>query len=144
MMKQLLVVMTLLSPFADAPKAEKGDAEQIQGTWENISRRFKGKNLEPFEGRMIVTEEFVKQQPEAVGSTCVYELDPTSDPKRITQWVVLESGAEGRAIHGIFKIEGDTLTICNYLYEDDRRPTRFSAEKGEGTDLEVYHRVKPK
>jgi uncharacterized protein (TIGR03067 family) len=140
----ILIFIAILSPFVDALITEKSDFKQIQGTWENVSRRFNGKDFEPFESRLIITDEFMKEQPEALGSTRVYEIDPISKPKRITQWVVLESSAMGRAIFGIYKLEGDTLTICSYLYEDGRTPSRFSAEEGDGTDVEVFRRVKPK
>jgi uncharacterized protein (TIGR03067 family) len=66
------------------------------------------------------------------------------EPKQITMWVVQPSGAAGRAIHGIYKIEGDTLTICSHVTKDGRKPTKFSAEKGDGNLLDVYNRDKPK
>jgi uncharacterized protein (TIGR03067 family) len=143
-MTPFLLLFAFLSPFVDAPKAEKSDTDQIQGTWENVSGRFNGEDREPIDERMIVTDEFLKYQPEAPGSTCVYEIDPTSKPRRITMWAVLESGAQDKARHGIYKIEDDTLTLCINPFDDGRRPMKFSADKDDGNLLMVYRRVKPK
>jgi uncharacterized protein (TIGR03067 family) len=40
---------------------------------------------------------------------------------------------------GIFKIEGDVLTVCSYDGNGDHRPTKFAAE-GDRVHLAIYKR----
>lgn len=150
-MKPFLLLIAMLSPFADdKTKPEKGDAEQITGTWKIVSRRFKGEDLKgegPNSYKDLVsvfTTDLIKTQPEMPGSTYGYKLDPSAKPKRFEMWGEVEPGEARETHHGIYKIEGDTLTICWRLLKDGRRPTEFSAEKDDGNVIDVYRRVKPK
>ncbi|MEO6810774.1 MAG: hypothetical protein ABI353_16790 [Isosphaeraceae bacterium] len=121
-MRPILLLIALLTPCADDPKPDKGDRDQIVGTWENVSRRFQGKDAEPFKGRWIITRDVMKSEPENAAAVYGYKLDPSSDPKRF----------------------GDRLTICVSAVENGERPQKFSVEEREGFALDVYKRIKPR
>ena len=46
--------------------------------------------------------------------------------------------------HGIYKIEGNTLTICLSLHAGEPRPTSFERSDDPPVSLQTYTRVKPK
>lgn len=160
-MRQFLLLITLLMLPSDVPKPDEGDLERIVGTWENLSRRFQGRDVEPFNDRLIVTRDMMSSESGAPGTTYGYELDLSADPKRITMWpmikasdVVLPLGAPepeqpaqddslvvaGEPVLGIYALDGDRLTICVRI-SDGERPQKFSAEKGDGNALQVYRKV---
>jgi uncharacterized protein (TIGR03067 family) len=65
-------------------------------------------------------------------------FDETVDPKWIDQ--TFRGGKIGPWIaKGIYKLEGDILTIC-YGGPDVARPTEFSTKAGDGRSLQVFKR----
>jgi uncharacterized protein (TIGR03067 family) len=77
------------------------------------------------------------------GPTCnEYELrvDPAARPATYDIVGVPGGRAARRSFKGIYKIDGDTLTIC-YNPAGRDRPTAFEGV-GRGTFTEVYKRVR--
>jgi uncharacterized protein (TIGR03067 family) len=69
----------------------------------------------------------------------------TADPKPNPPTVDLVSNtnaANGSRLLGIFKVEGDTLTICGTRTKGADRPTKFEAPEGSGLTLYVMKRAK--
>jgi hypothetical protein len=51
--------------------------------------------------------------------------------------------AEGeQTLHGIYKLDGDTLTICAVEGDGNDRPTEFSTKEGDKNRLVVLKREK--
>ena len=63
-----------------------------------------------------------------------YVVDPKAEPKALDM---------GRAL-AVYKVEGDTLTVCVAQNELKTRPTSFDMLKNSNTALYVFKRLKPK
>src|SRR5262249_52797880 len=72
------------------------------------------------------------------GSASVLRLDPTAGPKRLTIRSA-SLGARGKTYRGIYKLDGDTLTICTET-AGPGWPESFEP-RTPGAVLEVYYRV---
>jgi uncharacterized protein (TIGR03067 family) len=69
-----------------------------------------------------------------------YSIDLKADPSAID----LKPQAAFPAVLAIFKVEGDTLTICSAQDKRKDRPTSFELPEDSQTLLEVFKRVKKK
>jgi uncharacterized protein (TIGR03067 family) len=66
-----------------------------------------------------------------------YKLDKS---KKVKQVDAIPNGG-GAPIKGIYKVNGDTMTVC-YAAPGKARPTSFSARPGSGQKLLVWKKVK--
>ena len=69
-----------------------------------------------------------------------FKLDATKSPKHID---IIPDGAKGLVIEGIYKIDGDKLTMC-YAAPKGKRPTEFASKEESGVTLAVWLREKKK
>lgn len=77
---------------------------------------------------------------ELVGHDRGYAADPAATPPTL-ELIANTAAAQPARRAGIFRVEGDTLTICA-AQAGAARPTRF--EPAEGVTVYVLKRVKPK
>jgi RNA polymerase sigma factor (sigma-70 family) len=131
--------------LADKPAAaDKGagqkDEDKILGTWAVVSAEKAGQKGggDDVKGLKVVLAAGSKLihktgDQEAEGT---YKIDPTKTPKEIDASV----GGD-HLCHGIYKLEGDTLTIC-LAGPDEQRPTEFASKPGTKTMLMVLKREK--
>jgi RNA polymerase sigma factor (sigma-70 family) len=119
--------------LADKPAAGKDadqkDEEKIVGTWLAVSCEEGGKKVpeeKVKEARLILaadgklTHDFGKRD-----KSGTYKLDPAKKPKEFT---VSTNG--GETLNGIYKLDGDTLTICANGVDGGERPTEFASKDG--------------
>jgi RNA polymerase sigma-70 factor (ECF subfamily) len=133
----------LLATEADAKKT---DEDTIQGTWKVESVTMNGQDkdgkgdlLEKSTFEIAANKMLVKFNKGNKPST--YTLDPATNPKTID--ITPEEGdGKGQAVPGIYKLEGDTLTICFPCGAQMKRPTEFVSKEGSDTILLVLKRVK--
>lgn len=78
---------------------------------------------------------------ESKGTRRGYKIDTTKVPAELD----FDAGPAGKPIWvpGIFKIEGDTLTVCVDA-GTGKRPTSFEPMKGDRVSVTVFTRVKKK
>jgi uncharacterized protein (TIGR03067 family) len=140
-------VVWVRQALADKPAAAKEDAvkdeEKIVGTWAIVSAEKGGQKVpeEVFKGGKWtfaadgkVTARF--RPDNDLGGT--YKLDPAKKPKEITI-----TTDDGKTHPGIYKLDGETLTVC--LGDEDLgtgRPTEFAAKEGTRVVLFVLKREK--
>jgi uncharacterized protein (TIGR03067 family) len=120
-----------------APAPE--DAEKIQGTWKIESLVIGGTERVDAKRQsqlIFAGEKFkVKDGDDTTGEGS-FKLDPATKPKNI------DLQGDGRVAHGIYKFDGDTLTICGDE-SGKPRPTEFESKKGSEVNLYVLKRIKP-
>jgi len=72
-----------------------------------------------------------------------YRVDATGDPPTVTlKFDAAEQ--DGPESVGIFKVVGNTLTLCYGRPGSDRRPTAFESPAGSGINLIILKRARPK
>jgi len=126
-------------PAAAAKEEALKDQAKIVGTWAYVSVEIGGQKVaeEVNEAKMIFTAEgkftaIVKGK--KIAGT--YKLDPAKKPKAIT------TTNEGKAHNGIYKLDGDGLTICMHEEDGAERPTEFATKEGTKVILVVLKREK--
>jgi uncharacterized protein (TIGR03067 family) len=146
-MTALLLATALLVPAADAPKlseAAQKELKKLEGKWKLQKAATAGMEqafgpgdpdlvmeMKP-DGKWIFT---------GVDKAVVVALDPAANPKCMDLKSV-EKGRDGAVDEAIYKIDGDTLTVCLYQGKGKQRPTTFDPPKERDTILVVFKRVK--
>jgi uncharacterized protein (TIGR03067 family) len=133
----------LLSAAQDEAAVKKG-LEKLQGKWEPVSVTADGKAQEPEELKdrfqVIKGEKATFLFKDKERGVVSMKIDPTKSPAHMD--TTYEDGpAKGTTLKGIYKIEGDTMTLCLGGIGKDR-PTEFASKPGSGTILIVQKRVK--
>ena len=109
------------------------DIDLLQGTWTGTEP-----GGGPGEWTMIISGNTINtKSPGGRDYTGILKLNPDVDPKQ-TDHVIEKSASEqyvGKVALGIYKIEGDKLTMALNEPDSTLRPTQF--ERGNGTRLFV-------
>ena len=126
----------------EPPAAVASERERHQGTWIATSFIFDGtvtpKDIVATITRTVEGDHVVwKRDGKNFAGTNV-ALDPSKTPKTID---VTPDGGPNRdkVVLGIYKFEGDELTIC-MAKASQERPKTFEAEKGSGQTLMAFRR----
>jgi uncharacterized protein (TIGR03067 family) len=124
---------------APAPKEPpKAEPASIVGEW-LLESYVQGGKVNEKRGGMHFTFDGKTVAVREEGDKAIeYTLDPKAKPAHID----LSAGKE--AIPGIYKIEGDTLTICFSKGGKADRPTEFVSSDGTAVVLMTLKRVKKK
>jgi uncharacterized protein (TIGR03067 family) len=150
MRKHLLAavaVVTLLlgsgSHAADADaKADaiKKELAKFQGTWQLVSSETDGQKAPEEQLKQIKVVIKGNQHSVYFGDKLLaenvrFDIDPTKKPKTTDDTL-----PDGRMIHGIYELDGDTLRSC-VAGIGKERPTEFTTKAGSGHTLRVFRRV---
>lgn len=143
-----LVLFSTSSVWAD--DAKKTDKEKLQGTWQVTKGMSDGKEL-PKEMNakvkiVISTDKLTIYPPDGDGTESfdnVYQIDESKTPKTIKIKKSKNADQIEREYSlGIYKLNGDTLTICMASRPGKERPTKFEAAENSGYILLTLKRVK--
>ncbi len=143
MIRKVLVVLAVGLLFAaDAKEKDKTDDDKIRGTWLLTSEE-SGGNTTHTEGKKITVTFAAEGKGKVkygVGDRpdldIAFQLDATRQPKEITVM------ANGETLSGIYKLDGDTLTVCIPQKDGVERPTEFGTKDGDRLVLIVLKREK--
>jgi uncharacterized protein (TIGR03067 family) len=134
----------LVSASAQKEGADTKELEKFQGKWVPVSTTIDGEALEEDELKhkslVFKGEKLTGMYKDKKRWTASVKIDPSKNPARID--TTAEDGPrKGGTSKGIYKFDGDTLTICFVLDSKDR-PTEFASRPGSGTLLIVHKRAK--
>src|SRR5262249_61256368 len=124
--------------------------DALQGTWRLVSLElnkqvYPAKDLKDGDKPLVV-----KLVIKGDGYSCdvgknrleiTYKLDPAKQPGAI-DLTVTEGPEKGKTYHGIYKVQGDTYTICRNVKPGQDRPTEFGTRTGSGLMMTVWKREK--
>lgn len=142
-----LVVLAMGLLLADdrGPDVATETKKGLEGTW-TITSVVRNENPLPDDrlknARFLFRgERFVQELGERTLAKGTFHLDSESDPQTID--LTMSQGEDkGKTILGIFRRDGDVLTICG-AGPGGERPTEFAARDGSGHTLITCQRVKP-
>jgi uncharacterized protein (TIGR03067 family) len=144
----LITALACCGPIApDEPAVSveaRADLDRMQGGWVRVSSEASGNKRileKPLPVLIVAEGKFTfgaKSDPEDV------KLDPGQSPKAIDLTPTGDSAGplKGKTYPGIYKIEGDTLTLCLSIKPGSKRPTEFTTV-GNQWVIDVYERQKP-
>src|SRR4051812_33035021 len=146
-MRLLMVVVVGLALGADAPKKDEAakDLKQFQGAWALDSMEINGvkvdaDNLKKAGITMMVTGEKLILKLKRGDLEGTLKLDPTKKPRAYDAKGTDPEGKTHESV-GIYKLDGDTLTIC-FVGAGKNRPTEFKAGAGSEAVFQVFKRDK--
>ena len=120
-----VVILGAAQPAAVDPA--KADLAKLQGEWAVKSIEVAGMPLPgDLPGKLVIDGAKFG----GLGSNMTIALDPSKTPKEID----LVRAPSGQKWMGLYKLDGDTLTLCLAMIEkgklaDQKRPTDFDAKK---------------
>jgi uncharacterized protein (TIGR03067 family) len=139
----MLLTLALLTGVLGASAAD--DKDPTAGKWviESVTRdgkaadALKGATREHGGGKYTITPAAGSKAQPTTGS---YTVDTTKTPVAIDM-KPKGGNYDGKTLHGIVKVEGDTMTIA-FAEPGKERPTKFESAAGSGVVLAVHKKAK--
>ncbi len=146
-MRRTGCVCTALALMLGAARAQKvdvkSDLDKLQGSWAMVLFFANGEELPADQvktGEVLIDDNEYRPKLGATVETATVRLDSSKSPKQID--ITYTTGfLKGNTTRGIYKLDGDTWTICRGISADKGRPTEFAAPTGSGLQLVVWKRA---
>jgi uncharacterized protein (TIGR03067 family) len=143
-MVAVLAVLSALAALPDPtekwPEAARKELKLLQGRWKIEKTLLACREVTPPEEQVVeIKGRFILADGEVEAEFAA--IDPEASPKCL-DLRNLDPDRKDPVEEGVFKLDGDTLTICLYHGEGKNRPTGFDPPKDEGVVVVVLKRVK--
>jgi uncharacterized protein (TIGR03067 family) len=143
MFRLACLCLALLLPLLPHARANaKNDADLLQGKWVMRSLLVNGRKPPDgmvLAGRLEVKGDRYTVELGGVTETMTLTLDQAKRPKTI-DLTLRDGDRAGKTSLGIYKLEGDTFTMCREAEAHGRRPTEFESKAGSGAILVTWKR----
>lgn len=131
---------------ADEPKKDDGKnaIDALQGGWSMVLLFVNGEEVPADHvksGELVVMDDEYRSKLAADVETSTIKVDGTKSPKTI-DFTYTRGFLKGKTVKGIYKINGDDMTICRALGPETNRPAEFAAQTDSGLLLVVWKRSK--
>jgi uncharacterized protein (TIGR03067 family) len=119
----------MFAAFKRALAARK-ELQVLQGDWEAVTMVQFGKHWDKAPFSLTITGNIWRTYSAQINLTNVAStaitIDPTKQPKHI-DFAAMINGEVISTTYGIYKLEGDTFTVCRFLGKEER-PKEFTTE----------------
>jgi uncharacterized protein (TIGR03067 family) len=137
----LAVVAVASARDDDAKKAQ----ESLQGKWKLVAGEMGGMKMPEGaleNGSWVIKDNHYTFRAAEQTEKGTIKLDPGKKPAAI-DLEITEGGDKGKTQVGIYKLEGDKLTVCVARAGDKERPTEFKTKEGTEQLMFTFQRDKP-
>jgi uncharacterized protein (TIGR03067 family) len=137
-----LILVAAMATLAAADDTSKNDLDVLQGTWQMQSVTSDGKEAPAAEiakTRFVIAgNKLTPMEGDRKGPEFTITVDATKKPATLDLKGVGQNRGE---VHGIYRLDGDTLTICS-AEPPTARPEDFTSTAGSKVELLVLKRDK--
>jgi uncharacterized protein (TIGR03067 family) len=144
-MRPLTILTAACLLTAVAAQDAKTDRDRLQGDWQLTAMTIDGRETPAEKTKdyrlRVRGDEYVVHITDTPREL-KFKIDPRQTPKAMD--LTYQSGEnKGRVNRAIYRLDGDTLTMCRHREADQDRPADFESKPGSGLVLTVWKRGKP-
>jgi len=139
----LFLLLSIFQPSAQDDATRK-EMSALQGTWFAVALQDEDRKAPPAvikQFKLVIKDQkmIFSAEGSPTSHSLGFRIDPQQNPHAIDiEAVILGGPSEGKTLPGIYKLEGDQLTICLPTKPDVKdRPKSFECKKGSGLRLFV-------
>ena len=124
--------------------AADGGRTELEGVWDCTGATIDGRSLPEEAAKTLkltlTAGRYKSERGDQVLFDSIDRVDAAKNPKQIDM-VGTEGELKGKSALGIYKVDGDMLTIC-YVMPGKERPVGFDSQPQSGAFLVTYKRAK--
>jgi uncharacterized protein (TIGR03067 family) len=143
----LVLLLLLVGPGLVPAREKKEDRDQFQGTWEVVKLEQTGQDFADWVKGESPTMTYDGDKYTFKGKTVLergeFKLDPKAKIPTL-DYTITEGEHKGKRQLGIYKLEGDTLTLCLAQEGADTRPTTFTTRADAAEYVKFVLKRQPK
>lgn len=128
---------TKSKPMAQPPS---GRATEFEGEWQMVSGVMNGVAMNASDVRWVKRVTRGNQTTVLAGPQTMLKVEFSYDPSGTIDYLNLAGAHKGKRQEGIYRFDGDVLTVCSAA-PGAQRPAEFASLAGDGRTLTVWKRA---